>query len=298
MNRLRFLFLAAALVGISFLVSPSAHAAQTSKERGLLISPIRDYLSMDAGTSKIRAVTVANMTSKPMVVTLALQQFSVEGLGYEFQFNEPQNDYIKLVENRITLNPFQSRKVAYRVNLPKSAAPGGMYYTVFASTQPNSDGAGSTIRVASLLYLTVNGDLVQTGDIVNASMPWIVVTPQVPYTIDLKNTGNVHYFAHFSGSVAGAFYNSAPTGTSQLLMPNTTRRIAGSVASPLFPGVYKLNYGYKTDSGMTVNRSHYFLFLPPWFIAFLVIAGYVFGRRYVRRRRTHEPRSTAKPTDS
>ena len=280
----RLILAALSLLMSGFFLTPVAHAAEVTKERGLLISPVRDYIAMDAGESKTQNVTVANMTTKPIVVTMSIEQFSVADYVYDYQFSEPKNDYVRLVENRIELKPFEGRQVPYTVTLPKDAAPGGEYYTFFASTQLADGSLSGTVRAASLLYLTVKGDLVQTGEIVGSSIPWIVFTSKVPYTIDIKNTGNVHYFANFTGSVAGAFYNSSPPGTSQLLMPDTTRRVTGSVPAPLLPGVYKLDYGYKTDSGETVQRSHHFLFLPPWFIAFAFVASFVFGRRYLNRR--------------
>jgi hypothetical protein len=285
MRSLRPLLLAVTLLGALFSLSNPVHAADASKERGLLISPIRNYEAMDAGDTKTRSVTVANMTNKPIVVTMSLEQFSVADYVYDYRFSQPKNNYIRLVENRIELKPFESHQVPYEVKLPASAAPGGEYYTFFASATLGTGTLSGTVRAASLLYLTVNGDLDQTGNIVKSSIPWVVFTPQIPYTIDIKNTGNVHYFANFTGSVAGAFYNSSPTGTSQLLMPKTTKRVTGTVASPLLPGVYKLNFGYTTDGGAKVNRSQYFLFLPPWFLVLLAVAGYVFGKRYLKRRK-------------
>lgn len=284
MRSLRPLLLAVTLLGALLTYAAPVHAAEATKERGLQISPLRNYLAMDAGDSLTRSVTIANVTNKPIVVTMSLEQFSASDYIYDFRFSQPKNNYVKLVENRITLKPFESRNVPYVVTLPDSAAPGGEYYTFFASANLASGNLSGTVRAASLLYLTVNGDLVQTGDIVKSSIPWVVFSSQIPYTIDIKNTGNVHYFANFTGSVAGAFYNSSPTGTSQLLMPQTTKRVTGTVPAPLLPGIYKLNYGYKADSGSDVHRSQYFLFLPPWFIVFALVAGFVFGRRYLKMR--------------
>jgi hypothetical protein len=291
MRRLRLFLIAAALLA-GPLLAPVAYAAEATKDKGLLISPIRSYLTMDAGDTKTRSFTVANLTSKPIVVTLSVEQFSIADYTYDFTFNQPKNTYVKLVENRVELKPYESHEVPYAVTLPTTAAPGGIYYSLFASANLSSDGFSGTVRAASLLYLTVNGDLSQTGTIVKSSVPWIVVTPQVPYTIEVKNTGNVHYFAHFSGSVAGAFYQSSPATTSQLLMPQSTRRVKNTLPAPLLPGIYKINYGYTSDSGQKVMRSQYFAFLPPWFLAFAAVAGYVFGRKYLRQRKSEAHSST------
>ena len=126
-------------------------------------------------------------------------------------------------------------------------------------------------------------------------MPRIILSNEIPYTLDVKNTGNVHYFANFSGSVNGLFYSSGTNGVSQLLMPGTTRRIAGIIRSPILPGIYKAHYGYTPDNGQRVERSQYILVVPPWSLALLAVVGFVIYK--VTRHRSHRTAKKAS-TDS
>jgi len=57
-------------------------------------------------------------------------------------------------------------------------------------------------------------------------------------------------------------------------MPNAVRRVSDTISSPILPGIYKATYGYKTDAGTTVMKSGYILFIPPWFIAVLLVIIY------------------------
>ncbi len=275
------LFPAAALSPVSYAAAPPDSGE--SKNKGLYISPLRSYLELNSDQSVTRAFTVANLTEQPMTVTSHIEQFSVADYSYDYKFDEPDNNWVQLVENVVTLKPYESHEMAYRVNIPKNAAPGGHYYTLYASSNLQTGGTKSTVQAATLLYLTVNGNLKRTSQVVNRSLPGIVITPDIKYSLDIKNTGNIHYFAYIAERVDGLGYHDTPNGTSQLLMPGTTRRAEGSIKSPVLPGVYKLSYTITPDQGDKTEGSQYFLFLPPWSIALLIIIAAVIGHFVVRR---------------
>jgi len=260
-------------LGVLIGITPVTHATEpTQRNRGLYISPIRNYLALDAGTEVTRAYTVANLTDKPITVTTHVEQFSVADYSYDLSFDAPKNDWVKLHETSFALKPYESHQVPYRVAVPDSAAAGGHYYTLYASSKQESEGFDSTVQAASLLYLTINGDLKRSSKIVEQKLPLIVLSPQINYEVDVKNTGNIHYFAYFASQVSGLFYHNAPNGTSQLLMPDKIRRVQNSITSPLIPGIYQLSYTYTPDKGKPTSVSQYIIFLPPWFLAFLGLA--------------------------
>lgn len=273
------------------VVSPVANATTTlpqPKNKGLYISPLRTYLTLSAGESATRAFTVANLTDQPITVTAHIEQFSVADYTYDYTFQRVDNDWVTLNETSVSLQPNESHALAYRITLPKNAAPGGHYYTLYASSTVESGSSKSIVQAATLLYLTVGGELTRTSAIMHRSLPSIVVTPQITYSLDVRNTGNTHYFAYFAATVDGLFYHNAPNGNSQLLMPDTTRRIENTISSPLIPGIYKLGYTYTPDQGSTITGSQYFLFLPPWSIALLIILlavlAHYLTRRYKRKK--------------
>lgn len=262
----RFLLALSSLLLLCGALSTPVSAAElpTTKNKGLYISPLRNYLSLDAGDRVTRSFTAANLTDQPMDITVHLERFSMVDYSYDFRFDAVDNDWIKLIDPTITLKPYQSHEFAYTISLPPTAAPGGYYYTLFASTTIKSGATTSTLRAASLLYLTVKGELSYTFSTTPSSLPYIVLSPTVDYSIDIKNTGNTHYFALVSSHVDGLFYSNAPNGTSQLLMPAATRHVNASITSPLIPGIYRLTYIVTPDHGTTYSKTRYFIFLPPW----------------------------------
>ncbi len=290
---LRRLLLALCLCSI-VLPATSASAVDTEiKNKGLYISPLRHYITLDAGQSVTRAFTVANLTDQPMAITTDIERFSVIDYSYDYQFDAPLNDWVSLVNQQFSLKPYESRDVVFQVAPPPSAAPGGYYYTLFAAATFTNGSTNSTLRAASLVYLTVNGSISRTSVVTGDRLPSLVIRPSITYALDVKNTGNAHYFALLSAKVEGLWYQNAPNGTSQLLMPNAVRHLEASMPAPLLPGVYKFTYTIAPDDGVAYASSRYFVYLPLWsliILGFLIL--FVGSRLYRRwRNRTAAPQS-------
>jgi len=265
----------------------AAHAVGPSQERGLLITPVRQYTSLNAGAQKTTSFTVANLTGKPITIKLAVKQFSVTDYVYDYRFEDPDNNWVKLSVPQVFVKSGESRKVAYTISVPAKSAPGGHYYTLFASTDLSDAGLQGTLRAASLLYVTVNGKLVQTSRLQRASIQRVVFGRQIPYTVDILNTGNVHYFAYVSGRLHGPTAKPSDEAT-HLLLPKKVRRASGTIPAPVLPGVYKATYGYRTDAeAATHQASALVLYVPPWSMAaalLLLLAGLKMYQRTARPR--------------
>jgi hypothetical protein len=284
MLRGRFIsaFVLVALLATSWYGSA---AAAGPKNKGLLISPLKTYTAVDAGGQKTDTFTVANFTDRPITVDLSVKQFSVSDYAYNFSFSEPSNKWIALKTQSVALKPNENRKIDYTVTVPPGSAPGGYYFTLFASAQLTSSGLASTVRAASLLYLTVNGQLIQTSAPIGSNMSHFSFKRDVPYYIDVKNTGNVHYFANFFSSMNGILLHTSPTGNSHLLLPGKARHVTGTARAPFLPGIYRAQYGYKTDAGDSYTASTYVIFIPLWSIAALLLALFAAYRVWVHRKK-------------
>lgn len=288
--KVRQILLALSILGITagLLLPVSASAlspVEAPKSKGLYIAPLRNYLAANAGETVTRAFTVANRTDQPITITTSLEEFSVADYTYDYRFDKVDNNWVQLVERSFVLKPFESREVPYRITLPPDASPGGYYYTLYASSTVQNESTNSTLRAASLLYLTVNGELQRSSQVVGRVIPWIVTSPQINYALDVKNTGNIHYFGYFASSIRGLTYQDAPNGISQLLMPDRIRKIENSIRAPLIPGIYRLNYSYTPDQGRATTGTQYFVYLPPWSIALLIILAAVTIHLILRRRK-------------
>lgn len=265
-------------------LTPTVATAADTKNKGLYISPLRDQVTVEAGSQQTYALTVANLTDNSMTVDLKVQQFSVSDYAYDYIFRQPDNDWIKLTSPQVVLRPNESRKVTYQLNIPPASSPGGYYFTLFASTT-TSTGMPGTVRAGSLLYVTVNGKLTRTGVLEKDSLPWFVTGSTIPYRFDVRDTGNIHYTAYFYGKIEGLFGQPSEVGTSHLLMPGTVRTVSESIPSPLLPGIYKVTYGYRADGNTgELAKTAFVVFAPPWAFVIIVLVGLI-GRWWWQQRR-------------
>lgn len=273
------------LIGIfvtALLIPAGLVGAETMPEqRGLLITPPRQYLNVDPGKVTESSFTVANLTDKPLDIFLSVEQFSVANYTYDFKFEAPKEDWVKLEETKLTLQKTQSHTVNYTIHPPADAKPGGHYFTLFASVDLGED---KHIRAATVVYATSSGDLTKTSSIVKTNLPWLTIGNEVPISFDVQNTGNTHFLAYVSGVFRGWGPTQSSGETAHLLIPNTTRRVEGKLPGPIIPGLYKAVYGYRDEDGKDTRRSQYILYLPPW--TWVFIAGIIwFVVVFVRRRR-------------
>ena len=283
-KRLAPLLILAALLCAAFPGNVLAASAAPPKEKGLLITPLRQYLSVDAGKTVQSSFTVANLTDDPLSVNFSIKQFSVTDYVYNYKFNNPTNKWVHLSTDSVTLRPNQSQEIPYSVQVPARSKPGGVYYTLFAGANLVSQGVNSTIQAADLLYLTVNGKLTQVSHLQSSSIQWVSFGHDISFSLQPVNTGNVYSFVYVSGELHGLFVKPPVTSAAHLLMPGKVRSLNGTIASPTLPGIYKATYGYKTDAGWAIQESHIVLFIPPWFIAFVLAAVLLLGKFLPRRR--------------
>ncbi len=271
-----------AIIVLQLIISPIVFAQ--SPDRGLLITPPRQYLEADPGKSTKSSVTVANLTENPLDVHLSVEQFSVADYTYDYMFESVKEDWIKLDQTNVTLKKSESRTISYTISLPSNATPGGHYFTIFASV---SLGEGKQIRAATVLYMTVKGHLERNSAIVKATMPLISFGEDIPAQLDIKDTGNTHFIIYTSAALKGIlpFPAPAPSETAHVLLPGKVRTITEKVSPPLLPGVYQATLGYRDEDGREVRQTQYVAFLPVWAIAVLLGGAWLVVALIKRRKR-------------
>jgi len=283
----------AVLLCAALPATAQAEAVPAGQVRGLLITPLRQYLKTAAGTTVRSSLSVTNLTDKPLDVHLSVQQFSVANYSYNYQFTHPNNDWLHLDRTGFNLQPHRSQTVGYQLNVPDHTAPGGHYYTLFASASLATQGINNTIQAADLLYVTVAGKLTYTNQLRTSSIDHLSFGQPITYSLEAVNTGNVYYFAYVGGQLHGPSTKPAPTPEAHMLMPGAIRKLTGTIAAPVLPGIYKASYGYRIDNGQTIQRTGTVLFIPPWSVAFLIALLLICGA-FIRARRQRRRKRAAK----
>jgi len=270
-RRFSLLLLTLGLVlGYIAIGTAQAAAPPPAPARGLLITPLRQYLSVDAGHGTQSSFSVANLTSNPLSVSLSVEQFSVTDYTYDYTFHAPANNWLHIDQSVVILQPNQTRDISYSLDVPARSAPGGYYYTLLASANLASGGVSSTLQAADLAYVTVNGKLSTVSHLEDSSIQLISFGRTIPFRLRPINTGNVYSFVYIGGQLHGLFTKPAETSSAHVLLPGKVRSLSGSIPSPALPGIYRATYGYKTASNWVVQQSRWVVYIPPWSVAFVL----------------------------
>jgi len=255
---------------------------------GLKISPVRQELNIEPGTSRDGKLVVSNLSDTSMTVALSAEEFSVINQQYDYAFTV-ESDVTKWVSfdySEITLAASQSQEINYSVDVPLSAEPGGRYISIFASTESSLSKSGikSKQRVASLLYVTVLGGVSRSGNLISLSSPWLVFKGG-EWSASLQNTGTTHYISRYNANIVSIINNKTISSISgeTMILPGTVRLVTDALPPLSWPGLYKVVYEIGLGDTPAAHETRYVLYLPPILVvsigAILVILAVALSRR-------------------
>ena len=158
--------LAFLLVFVSFNLPTQAQTLN----RGLIVSPAINDLEVEKGQSYQVDIDLQNDTeTKNYNLDVFKQSFasgsSKEGEAKIVPFDDSAiyQNWLKLPEQKISLQPGDKKTFAATLDIPESAAPGGYYYSIVFANQElgNTDDAQVKIKeeVAALIFVQVKGQI-------------------------------------------------------------------------------------------------------------------------------------------
>lgn len=270
--------------GITF--APSALAANNTE--GLTLSPVRKEISISPGTSVSGALTVTNSTDKSMTVDFNSEKFGVVNEQYDYVFTKESelSKWIIFDIPRINLTSHETRKITFTVNVPLSAEPGGRYISLFATTDATSSSSAikSRQRIASLLYITVLGDIRRTGSLVALNYPWLIVH-ESNWSAEVQNKGTTHFRSRYEVNLKSLIGDNSigSVNGDALILPGTVRAIQNKLPTPRFPGVYRMVFNIGLGDSPATTLTRYVLYMP-WWASVILVALIIIGVTFITRK--------------
>jgi hypothetical protein len=199
-------------------------------------------------------------------------------------------------ETSVTIDPGKSTTVSYKVAVPVDGEPGGRYISLFASSRPTAaaNGVTSINRVASLLYITVAGDVTRTGKVLTFNSP-LLTFGDPTWTAALQNSGSTHFHSLYNVGVTSLFGGSTLTSTrgDSLILPSSVRLLSQAIPHPQWLGIYRLDYTIGLGDVPAQQETKWILYLPP--AQSLLILGILVGLFFLWSKRKNK--STPKQKD-
>jgi hypothetical protein len=102
----------------------------------------------------------------------------------------------------------------------------------------------------------------------------------------IQNTGTTHFTSRYSINVKNIFGEAAIATSSNetLILPGTVKAVLDKVATPKWPGLYKIEYNIGLGDSPAVVKTHYIIYLPSVFWTSLAILAIVISGIYLLRK--------------
>ncbi|MBP9771684.1 MAG: hypothetical protein KBD16_02045 [Candidatus Pacebacteria bacterium] len=300
------LLVSAVLAMPTGLFAYSVENVNVIEANDFVVEPAKIEIFADPGETVRRNVTIINRVAGRSEFTIALEDFvgsddptvAVKLLGNEIS-RYSFRDNIEPEVSELSLSFGEKAIIPITIRIPATAAPGGYYTSVVIAHMPQEKGgdvtgARTVSRVAQLLFVRVNGDVEESGQVKE-----FIVTPTTPvhvkgplgFNILFENTGNVHlapYGYITIKNIFGGIVSQVPIDAYYSL-PQSERYREVLWKPPFLFGYYtatlELNRGYR-DAEMIDTLSASFLYLPFTYIIvlLLIIALILFAKRFIGNR--------------
>jgi len=274
--------------GLSFIVQAA----------GLYISPIKVSCTLEPGDLLEDIITLKNPGDKPVAVTTTVEDFIPIAGGTGISFVQRAEgvttvrDWITQTLTSFELGPGQEIKVPFTIQVPADAEPGSHFGVLFfraADIGPKKQLDVGT-RVGTLMFVTVPGDFLQKGRILEFKVPKFVQKGPVGFSIKFENTGTVHFEPKGSikiTNIFGKLVAEVPV-QGQTVLPTGQRDLGATwQTTRLLFGYYKAEIGiYDGEGNLLTAKAVSFYAFPILYLVggILVLVVIFFGLKFLRSR--------------
>lgn len=262
--------------------------ANESNQTVLQVSPVLEDIIVNPGVSIHKQLQITNLSSISVPIKAYTRSFiatdETGGSDYpDIADASAAQHWFKIDNSEFIVGPNSSVTFPLTIDVPKNAEPGGHYATLFFeslapinSTEANSLYVSS--RIGSLFFLSVSGEIKQSGYISEFSTKYIWRSGLADFKLAFENNGNVHLkpeselTIHKNGKIVRTLKDNGQT-----ILPQKTRRWQLQLDTPLSPGIYKAVLSTKnTATGKLTSKEVNFIVLPVY-EAIIGLTGFIVG---------------------
>ncbi len=253
------------------------------------VLPMSQRFYLEAGKTYQGFINVVNPAdaTEDFLYKIEVLPYGVEGEDYRADLSTVSGHteiakWIEILEPEGAIEPNETKRIDFTINVPENAPPGGQYAAIAVSSNQkeqaeNGVAVKNVFELASLVYANVAGEIKVGGEIINNEVPGFVMTPPIVLGATLSNEGNTHQDATFVITASNFFTGEVILPDekneghySELIMPDTTRHVTREVSNLPLIGVIKINQTvYYNGDVSTVEKN--VMICPIWFMALVLL---------------------------
>lgn len=297
--------LVAALAVAGSVFQSNAYAAEEEKpEYRMDIYPAQNNLNtVQPGSKHAGKFTLENSGKQDFDYVVSFTPYSVVGENYDPDYDTVTRytdiaNWISVDAETGSVKSGAKTEVNYQVNIPEDAHGGAQAAVIMITMQPadsssDTTGVQAIRRLGYLVYGNVDGDIIQTGKIIENKVPSFLFNPPIIGTSVVENTGNVYTVAKYSIQVFPLFsdeevYTNEEKPEDNIIFPETKRFNQTSWDGAPHLGIFRVRQTVKIFDEESVTEKLVFL-CPIWFLFIVIllifcILFWIFSRIFKRRR--------------
>jgi len=267
---------------------------------GLTIQPVKVSHTMKPGESVSGVINLKNASQTEVNVEVKVEDFipTAGATGVQFVGRAPGvttvRDWITIGgDESFVFDKGESRDIPYTINAPTNAEPGSHFGVAFFKAN-ELDEAGVQLKVGTqvgmLIFITVPGNRLQKGKILDFQVPHFIQKGPVDFIIKFENTGTVHFEPKGEIKITNIFGKEVGTipVEGQVVLPTGVSDLNArwNVTSFLL-GRYKAELSIVDGEGniLTADSINIYAF-PIWYILgfILVVIVIFFILKFLRNR--------------
>ena len=283
----KIIIITLALFTSHYSLATISHAQQSIPLTG---GPARQQITIDPGEATSFAVKYYNQSEISLNGVVSVADFVVDSTDGSPRIIDnidqanpkfTASKWVTLSLDQITIAPNDRIIVSGSLSVPKDARPGGRYVTVYfepaigTPTSVGADGGATGIapRIASLLYIRVNGPITENAIISQMFAKSFYEYGPIEITANIINNGDYHIRPR------GTFTLINPLGgvieqTSLKevnIFPDALRIFTATVGEKWMMGRYKITLNaFYGEKAQVIERSVY-VWVFPWRVGVIVL---------------------------
>lgn len=265
---------------------------------GLSLQPNKISHTIEPGESVSGSIFLKNVSDADVKAEVEVNDFiPTPGTG-DFHFVK-RAEGVTSVRDWVTIGSpadfifkqGESREIPYTIKAPENAEPGSHFGVAFFMASKIADTGQLKVgtRLAMVIYVTVPGNFLQKGEILDFSSPKFVQKGPINFKIKFKNTGTVHFEPKGSIKITNIFGKEVANVpvSGQLVLPTGIRDLTVNWPVNFLLGRYKAEISLKDGEGnvLTAGSVAFYAF-PLLYILYFIgaVAIIFFGLKFIKSR--------------
>lgn len=282
------LILAALVLAIAAFPTAATFAEddENSVNYVLGITPTqKGFGTMQPGETYTDSFKVRNKGGGEFSYKVEVTPYSVASETYEPDYSKKTQytditDWITVDKTEGNVAAGQEEEIAYTVTVPSDAHGGAQAATIMISMGgEGEEGLQAVRRLGYLVYGNVDGEIIQTGKVLENKVPGFIFTSPITATSLVENTGNIYTAATYKLQVFPLFgdeevYTNEEEPEKNIIFPETKRFYTASWEGAPQLGIFRVRQTVKIFDDESVVEKLVFI-CPIWFLFIVLLIIFV-----------------------